>query len=238
MGKLDGRVTLVTGSSSGIGRAIARGLAAEGATVVLAARRAERLQELADEITAAGGSALAVPTDVTSESAVEQLFATIMERLGRLDLLVNNAGTSAPRPIDELPVEDWDRVIGVNLRAPFLCTRQALRIMKQQHGGRIINIGSISAQRVRPNNSAYNASKFGIDGLTHSTALEGRPHGITCGSLHPGNTVSELNRHSEEPMMAADELAQAAVLMATMPPHVNVFQAIVLPLEQVYVGRG
>ena len=243
MGKLNGKVALVTGSSSGIGRGIARALAAEGATVVLAARRADRLRATADEIVAAGGTALAVPTDVSSEAAVERLFATSLERFGRLDILVNNAGTAALGPLDELSVEDWDRVLAVNLRGPFLCTRQAVRIMKRQRGGRIINVGSISAQRVRPNNGPYNASKFGIDGLTHSTALEGRPYGISCGALHPGNTRSELNQDSslsisQEPRMEVEELAQAALLMATLPPHVNMFQAIVMPVEQLYVGRG
>jgi NAD(P)-dependent dehydrogenase (short-subunit alcohol dehydrogenase family) len=243
MGKLDDKVALVTGSSSGIGRGIARALAAEDATVVLAARRADRLRATVDEIVAAGGTALAVPTDVSSETDIERLFATTLERFGRLDILVNNAGTSAPGPLDELSAEDWDRVLAVNLRGPFLCTRQALRIMKRQRGGRIINIGSISAQRVRPNNGPYNASKFGIDGLTHSTALEGRPYGISCGALHPGNTSSELNQDpnmsiSQEPRMDVEELAQAALLMATLPPHVNMFQAIVMPVEQLYVGRG
>jgi NAD(P)-dependent dehydrogenase (short-subunit alcohol dehydrogenase family) len=243
MGKLDDKVALVTGSSSGIGRGIARALAAEGATVVLAARRADRLRATVDEIVAAGGTALAVPTDVSSETDIERIFATTLERFGRLDILVNNAGTSAPGPLDELSAEDWDRVLAVNLRGPFLCTRQALRIMKRQRGGRIINIGSISAQRVRPNNGPYNASKFGIDGLTHSTALEGRPYGISCGALHPGNTSSELNQDpnmsiSQEPRMDVEELAQAALLMATLPPHVNMFQAIVMPVEQLYVGRG
>lgn len=243
MGKLDGKVALVTGSSSGIGVGIARGLAAEGARMVLVARRAERLRRLADEINAAGGAALALPADVTSEEQVERLFSDTMQRCGRLDILVNNAGTGVRRPIDELSVEEWDRVLAINLRAPFLCTQQAMRIMKRQGGGRIINIGSVSAQRVRPDNAPYNASKFGLDGLTHSTALEGRPHGIACSVLHPGNTKSELTLSSSrplagEPMMEVDELAQAAVLMATLPPHINMFQAIVLPVGMPYLGRG
>jgi NAD(P)-dependent dehydrogenase (short-subunit alcohol dehydrogenase family) len=243
MGRLDGKVALVTGASSGIGEAIARGLGAEGATVALVARRAERLDQVAAAIGAAGGAAFPIPADVTVEAEVERVFGTLVDRSGRLDLLVNNAGTAIRGPIDELPIEDWDRVIAINLRAPFLCTRQALRIMKRQGGGRIINIGSISAQRVRPNNAPYNASKFGIDGLTHSTALEGRPYGVSCCILHPGNTKSELTLDprrlpSDEPMMEADELAQAAVLMAALPPGVNMFQAIVLPLTQAYVGRG
>ena len=138
MGKLDGKVALVTGASSGIGAAIARGLGAEGATVVLVARRADRL----DQVAVAGGAAVPIPADVTVETEVERVFGTLVERGGRLDVLVNNAGTAVRGPIDELPIEDWDRVIAINLRAPFLCTRQALRIMKRQGGGRIINIGS------------------------------------------------------------------------------------------------
>jgi NAD(P)-dependent dehydrogenase (short-subunit alcohol dehydrogenase family) len=243
MSKLDGKVAMVTGASSGIGAAIARGLATEGATVALVARRADRLDQVAAAIGAAGGAAIPIPADVTVEAEVERVFGALVERGGRLDILVNNAGTAIRGPIDELPIEDWDRVIAINLRAPFLCTRQALRIMKRQGGGRIINIGSISAQRVRPNNAPYNASKLGIDGLTHSTALEGRPYGVSCCILHPGNTKSELTLDprrlpSDEPMMEADELAQAAVLMAALPPGVSMFQAIVLPVTQAYVGRG
>jgi NAD(P)-dependent dehydrogenase (short-subunit alcohol dehydrogenase family) len=243
MGRLDGKVALVTGASSGIGEAIARGLGAEGATVALVARRADRLDKVATAIGADGGAAFPIPADLTVEADVERVFGALVDRYGRLDLLVNNAGTSIRGPIDELSIEDWDRVIAINLRAPFLCTRQALRIMKRQGGGRIINIGSISAQRVRPDNAPYNASKFGIDGLTHSTALEGRPYGVSCCTLHPGMTKSELTLDpqrlvSDEPMMEADELAQVAVLMAALPPSVNMFQAIVLPVAQAYLGRG
>lgn len=243
MGRLDHRVALVTGSSSGIGRAIARGLAAEGAAVVLAARRAERLEELANEITAAGGQALAVPTDVTVEQEVERLFARTLEAFGRLDILVNNAGAADGGPIDELPPAVWDKVMSVNVRGPFLCTQQAFRIMKRQGGGRIINIASISAQRVRPNSAAYSASKHAIWGLTQVTALEGRPYGISCGALLPGNTRTEMTSgpdkpNANEPMMAPEELAQAAILMATLPPHVTMLEAIVMPVQQLFIGRG
>lgn len=238
MGKLDGKVTLVTGSSGGIGRAIALGLAEEGAAVVLAARRANLLADVEKRIVDAGGQALAVPTDVTSEADVEALFAATRERFGRLDILVNNAGTSTRGPIDELPVAEWDRVLAVNLRGPFLCAQQAMRIMKPQQSGRIINIGSISAQRVRPNSAPYSASKFGIDGLTHVIALEGRPFNISCGVLHPGNTKSELGLVSGEPQMETADLARAAIFMACAPPEMNVFQMVVIPVEQPYIGRG
>ena len=166
-----------------------------------------------------------------------------MERFGRLDVLVNNAGAFDGGPIDELSVEKWDRVVAVNLRGPFLCSRAAFRIMKKQGGGRIINIASISAQRVRPRSAAYAATKHGLWGLTQVTALEGREHGIIASCLHPGNVVNEWRAlgsrpEDREPMMEPDELAQAALLMAVLPPHVNMLEAIVLPVMQEYLGRG
>jgi NAD(P)-dependent dehydrogenase (short-subunit alcohol dehydrogenase family) len=173
MSKLDGKVAMVTGASSGIGAAIARGLATEGATVALVARRADRLDQVAAAIGATGGAAIPIPADVTVEAEIERVFGALVERGGQLDILVNNAGTAIRGPIDELPIEDWERVIAINLRAPFLCTRQAPRIMKRQGGGGIINIGSISVQRVRPVNATYNASKLGIDGLTLSWGMAG-----------------------------------------------------------------
>ncbi|MBI1923689.1 SDR family oxidoreductase, partial [Candidatus Poribacteria bacterium] len=191
MGKLDGKVALITGSNRGIGKGIARGLAAEGASLVLAARDVETLNRTAEELTANGATLLAVPTDVTDEAQVETLFERAMERFNRLDILFNNAGAFDGGPIDELSTAAWDKVIAVNLRGPFLCTRAAMRIMKKQGGGRIINIGSISAQRVRPNSAPYSTSKFGIWGLTQVTALEGRQYGIAASCLHPGNTLVE-----------------------------------------------
>lgn len=244
MSRLQGKVALVTGGNRGIGKAIARGLAAEGARLVLTARGGDELRRAADEIRAAADTeVLTLAADVTDERHVQDLFAHAMERYGQLDLLVNNAGAFDGGPLDELSVEAWDKVIAVNLRAPFLCTREAMRIMKRQGGGRIINIGSISAQRVRPNSGPYSASKHGLWGLTQVTALEGREHGITCGCLHPGNVlverrVSSGKREDDEPMMTPEELAETAVLMAALPPHVNLLEAIVLPIGQLYVGRG
>jgi len=243
MAKLAGAVALITGSNKGIGKGIARGLAAEGAAVVLTARGAESLQQTALELAGQGNVVLAVPADVTDEKQVQGLFAQTMDRFGRLDILVNNAGAFDGGPLDELSAEVWDKVLAVNLRAPFLCTREALRIMKRQRSGRIINIGSISAQRVRPHSAPYSASKHGLWGLTQVTALEGRDFGVACGCLHPGNILVERRQHSgkkedEEPMMTVEELARAAVLMATLPSHVNMLEAIVLPLGQLYLGRG
>lgn len=242
MAKLSGKVVLVTGASRGIGRAIAEGMAAEHANVVLAARNGEALDQVAAEIQKLGHRVLSVATDVTQEEEVEALFAAVAYEFGRLDILVNNAGAFNGGPLDELSLADWEHVMAVNLRGPFLCTRAAMRIMKRQGGGRIINIGSISAQRVRPNSAPYSTSKHGLWGLTQSTALEGRTHGITCCCLHPGNVMVERReterKEDAEPMMAPKELAEVAVLMATLPPHVEMLEAIVLPHQQEYVGRG
>ena len=243
MGQLDGKVAIITGGNRGIGKAIAKGFAAEGARLTIAARDAALLTQTAEELRNSGAKVLAVPTDVTDEEQIKTLFEKAMNEYDRLDILVNNAGAFDGGPIDELSTEAWDKVIGVNLRAPFLCSREAVRIMKAQgEGGRIINVGSISAHRVRPNSAPYSSSKFGIWGLTQVTALEGRPHGITASCLQPGNTLVERvqNRPQppSEPMMDVDDLAQAAVLMATLPPNMNMLEATVLPVEQLYIGRG
>lgn len=242
MGKLDGKIVLVTGASQGIGLGIAEGLAAEGASLVLTARNIERLNQNAERLAQAGITVFAIRADVTDEAQVQEVFRQTQERFGRLDMLVNNAGIFDGGPVDELSVETWDRVMATNLRGPFLCTREAMRMMKPQRGGRIINIGSISAQRVRPNSAAYSTSKHGLWGLTQVTALEGRDYGITCGCLHPGNvdveTLANARSVSGEPVMSAADIAQAAVAMATLPPNVNMLEAIVLPIGQLYIGRG
>ena len=243
MGKLDDKVAIVTGGSRGIGKGIARGLLGEGARVVIASRNADALQEAADDL-GGGDGILAVPTDVSDETQVASLFDQTVERYGRVDILVNNAGAFNGGPIDELEVSDFDHVIAVNLRGPFLCTREAMRMMKEQgDGGKILNIGSISAQRVRPNSAPYSTSKHGLWGLTQVTALEGRDYGIACGCLHPGNVNVERREAStretdQEPMMSVDELAEVAVAMVVAPKHMNVLEAIALPLGQKYIGRG
>jgi NAD(P)-dependent dehydrogenase (short-subunit alcohol dehydrogenase family) len=249
MGQLSGQVALVTGASRGIGKAIALALAGEGASLLLTARSAEVLAETAREATAVASAvdaqarAMAFPADVTDEGQVDALFACIRNEWGRLDLVVNNAGAFDGGPLEELSLETWEKVISTNLRGPFLCTRGALRIMKPQQRGRIINIGSIAGQRVRPGSAPYATSKHGLWGLTQATALEGREYGVTCCCLHPGNVLVERRQASgkmedDEPMIAAEDLARVALLMATLPPHVEMLEAIVLPMAQKYVGRG
>jgi NAD(P)-dependent dehydrogenase (short-subunit alcohol dehydrogenase family) len=238
------KVALITGAGRGIGRGIALAFAREGASLVLAARSHDQLQVVADEASALSkGPAIALATNVADEQQVETLFEAVKTRFGRLDFLVNNAGAFDGGPLDELSVEAWDRVINTNLRGPFLCTRAALRIMKPQRSGRIINIGSIAAQRVRPRSGPYATSKHGLWGLTQVTALEGREYGVTCCALHPGNVDVERRQETsrtedDEPMILPEDVAKVAVLMATLPPHVEMLEAIVLPHRQMYVGRG
>lgn len=241
--KLHGKVALITGASRGIGLGIARALAAHGASVAITARTSATLEEARADLVRGGAAVLSHPADVSEEDEVERLFAAVREQFGRLDVLVNNAGAFDGGPLDELSLKAWDRVIATNLRAPFLCTRAAIRIMKPQGGGRIINIGSISAQRVRPNSAPYSTSKHGLWGLTQVTALEGRDFGITCCCLHPGNILVERRQASQlseddEPMIAVESIAEVAALMATLPPDVAMLEAIVLPHQQAYVGRG
>jgi NAD(P)-dependent dehydrogenase (short-subunit alcohol dehydrogenase family) len=243
VGQLEGKIALVTGSSRSIGKAIAIAFAKEGAKLVLAARTAAGLNDTAKEIKALGRDVEVVPTDVKDEAQIDNLFKKTMARFGRLDILVNNSGVFHAAPIDKVPTEDWDNVIATNLRAPFLCTRAAFGIMKAQGGGRIINIGSISASRVRAFNVAYSSAKFGLIGLTQTTALEGREFNITCGILHPGNTERDIRPPegtgwTAEPYLSQEEIAAAAVFMASQPPHVNVLEIISLHKDQLYLGRG
>jgi NAD(P)-dependent dehydrogenase (short-subunit alcohol dehydrogenase family) len=239
MRRLEGKIALITGANRGIGRGIAEAFAAEGAALILTARDAALLNETAEALKRSGAEVLVVPADLTEEKQVQEVFCQAMDRFDRLDVLVNNAGTfSGYAPIDEVTVESWDWIMAVNLRGPLLCTREAFKIMKAQRGGRIINIGSIASQRVRPKSAAYSTSKHGLWGLTQVTALEGRDHGISCGILHPGNVMVEKRAGDPEPMMSPEDIAMAALAMATLPPHVNMLEVTALHLEQPFLGRG
>ncbi len=240
MGRLDDKVAVVTGGGTGIGKGIARAFASEGADLAIASRNRDRLEETAVELRALGADVLVVTADVGDERQVAALFEEVVDRFGRLDILVNNSGIFERGPIDELTVEAWRRVVDVNLTGPFLCTREAMRIMKRQSGGRIINIGSISAQTPRFDSAPYTATKHGLVGLTKSTALEGREFGIAASCLHPGNVETDMTSsvQGKEPMMTLDDIASVALTMAALPPHANMLEAIVLPIDQEYLGRG
>jgi NAD(P)-dependent dehydrogenase (short-subunit alcohol dehydrogenase family) len=243
------RVAVVTGGGSGIGAASARGLAEDGWTVVLAGRHRDTL-----EAVAAGTAGLdPVPADVTDEASVRSLFATTMDRYGRVDLLFNNAGRSA-RPVD-LDAHDlvtWNSVVAVNLTGAFLCTREAFGIMRRQdpRGGRIINNGSISAHTPRPRSIAYTATKHALTGLTKSTALDGRPYGIACGQIDVGNAATDLaagfvsgtaqadGSTRPEPLMDVENVARAVRYMASLSLDANVLTLTVMATTMPFVGRG
>ncbi len=246
------KVAVVTGAGSGLGRAIARRLAGAGYVVALAGRRMETLERTQSELPASPGS-FAVPTDVSDPASVEALFAEVVRDAGRIDLLVNNAGTFGPgAPVGEYPVDGWVSTIATNLTGAFLCARAAFRQMASQRpsGGRIINNGSISAHVPRPNAVAYTASKHGITGLTKALALEGRALGIACGQIDIGNAATEMTRQIEagalqadgqvrpEPTMSADDVADAVLYMAGLPLEANVLTMTVMATGMPYVGRG
>ena len=243
MCQLDRKIAIITGAGSGIGKGIARAFASEGAILVIASRNQQQLETAAAELCAGGATVLVVPTDVVDEAQVVALFERTKQEFGRLDILVNNSGVFDGGPIEELSLETWRKVLDVNLTGPFLCSREAMKIMKHQGGGRIINIGSISAQMPRMNSAPYTATKHGLVGLTKAIALEGRAYGVVVSCLHPGNVATERRQTSDapadqEPMMTADELASTVVAMAALPLHVNMLEAIVLPTTQPYLGRG
>jgi NAD(P)-dependent dehydrogenase (short-subunit alcohol dehydrogenase family) len=248
----NGKAALVTGAGSGIGKASALALAREGFAVVLAGRRPEPLQKAAAEIEAAGGKALAVPTDIADPAQVKALFAQTKAAFGRLDVLFNNAGFGATVPTEELPWERWKAVVDTNLHGTFLCTQEAYRMMKEQRpmGGRIINNGSISAHAPRPHSIAYTSTKHAITGLTKSISLDGRKYDISCGQIDIGNALTEMTQRMTrgvlqpngemmvEPTMDVENVARAVVFMATVTPEANVQFLTVMATKMPFVGRG
>jgi NAD(P)-dependent dehydrogenase (short-subunit alcohol dehydrogenase family) len=248
MDQLKGKVAIVTGSSGGIGKGIAEVFASEGAKVALAARSKDKLEQLAASIKAAGGTALAVPTDVTKEADVIALVKRTVDAFGRLDVLVNNAGMAWRTPTEDSKLDDWMECINLNLTGPFLCSREAIKVMKKQGGGRIINIGSISAIVPRRHSIAYAATKAGIEGMTRSLTLDGRDYNVVASVIHPGSTASSFNAARGGPgagktpadyIMDPHDLGKVALLMASLPPEVNLFEATLLPNHMVsFIDRG
>ena len=247
------KIAIVTGAGSGIGRSAALTLLREGYAVVLAGRRRETLEETAAAAGQAQNRALPVPTDITDPASVRALFAKTREAYGRLDLLFNNAGISAPGVLlEELTFEQWKAVVDTNLTGAFLCTQEAFRLMKAQDpmGGRIINNGSISAYVPRPNSAPYTATKHAIAGLTRSTALDGRKYRIACGQIDIGNAATDMAEKMKtgvpqadgsiavEPTMSVDHVGEAIVYMANLPLEANVLFMTVMATNMPYVGRG
>lgn len=250
---MNGKIALVTGAGSGIGRAVSLALQAAGYSVVLAGRRGEPLQGTAAMASPAGGAMLPAPTDVSDPASVKALFATTKAAFGRLDLLFNNAGCNAPAvPMEDLTFEQWRTVVGVNLTGAFLCAQEAIRLMKEQRprGGRIINNGSISAHVPRPNSAPYTASKHAVTGLTRSISLDGRNFNIACGQIDIGNAATEMTERMSdgvpqangsilvEPRMDVRHVAEAVLYMAGLPLDANVEFMTVMATNMPFIGRG
>jgi NAD(P)-dependent dehydrogenase (short-subunit alcohol dehydrogenase family) len=247
-----GKVALVTGAGSGIGRAVALALLEEGYRITLTGRRSQPLEETA-AAGLAGSQALVMTSDVGDPRSVSALFSKTKETFGRLDLLFNNAGTGTPPiPLEELSFEQWKAVVDTNLTGAFLCTQEAFKIMKAQRpqGGRIINNGSISADRPRPHSAPYTATKHAITGLTKSASLDGRPFDIACGQIDIGNAATEMTARMKdgvgqadgstapEPTMDVSAVAGAVVYMAGLPLDANVQFMTVMATKMPYIGRG
>ena len=247
------RIAVVTGGGSGIGRAVALGLLAQGYTVVVSGRRAEALEATVRQAGTSGARALAVPGDVTDPESVKALFETVRGRYGRIDLLFNNAGTaSKPASVEEVTLEQWRAVVDANLTGAFLCTQAAMRLMKAQtpRGGRIINNGSIAAHVPRPHSVAYTASKHGVTGLTKATALDGRPFDIACGQIDIGNAATEMTERfatgtlqanleiKSEPRVDVRHVVDAVLYMAGLPLDANVPFLTVMATKMPFAGRG
>jgi len=247
-----GKVAIVTGAGSGVGKATALALLAEGYAVALAGRRKDRLEGTVAEAPA-GSRTLVVQTDVGDPASVSALFARTKEAFGRLDLLFNNAGGGAPAvPLEDLTYEQWKGVVDANLTGAFLCTQEAFRIMKAQdpRGGRIINNGSISAHAPRPNSAPYTATKHAMTGLTKVTSLDGRKYDIACGQIDIGNAETDMTQRMKkgvpqpngavmvEPTMDVNHVARAVVYMASLPLDANVLFLTVMATNMPFVGRG
>ncbi|MDQ2923492.1 MAG: SDR family oxidoreductase [Candidatus Dormibacteraeota bacterium] len=247
------KVAVVTGGGTGIGRAVALALAGEGYSVVVAGRRKEPLEATAAEGSKLGARMLAVQADVADPHSVMALFAKTVDTFGRLDLLFNNAGMGAPPvPLEEITYEQWKSVVGANLTGAFLCTQEAIKVMKNQQprGGRIVNNGSISAHAPRPNSAPYTATKHAITGLTKSTALDCRRYDIACGQIDIGNAATEMTAGmvqgvqqasgeiAVEPRMELEHVARAVLYMASLPLEANVQFMTVMATKMPFVGRG
>ena len=240
MGQLDGKIALITGAGTGLGKGTAQAFIREGAKLVIASRNQQRLDAAANMLRSQGAAnVLVIPTDITDEAQVIALFEKTVQEFGRLDILVNNAGIWEEALIEDMSLECWQRTIDVCLTGPFLCSREAMKIMKRQGEGRIINIGSIAARMPRVTTAHYSSAKLGLVALTKTLALAGRDYGISAGCLHPGNiATAQMDGLEHEPMMAVDDLVMAVVTMAALPAHVNMLETVVLPVAQPFLGRG
>lgn len=250
--KLTGTVALVTGASSGIGAATARELADQGATVVVVARRKDRLEALAAEITQAGGTALAVEADVADRDQAEAAVGQAVERFGRLDILVNNAGLMLLGPVVGADPQEWERMIAVNVQGLLHTTHAAMpHLLKAAEDGPrqvadIVNISSIAGRKAWANYGVYNLTKFGVNGFTESLRQELADRHVRVGVLEPGAVDTELGSHNNDTIhaeilnpfneqherLAPDDIADGIAYMVTRPRHAAIAELWVMPTDQ------
>lgn len=249
---LAGTVALVTGASSGIGEATARALAAQGAAVALVARRKDRLEALAAEITAAGGHALVLETDVTDQAAAQAAVERTVAELGRLDTVINNAGVMLLGPIEQAPVEEWDRMIALNLQGLLYVAHAALPHLLTAAAGAgrgvadLINVSSVAGRVARLGSGVYNLTKFGVGAFSESLRQEVSGRQVRVALVEPGAVDTELPTHlrpevretlmkrlgSVTKRLDAEDIADAVTYIVTRPAHVAINELLVRPTTQ------
>jgi NADP-dependent 3-hydroxy acid dehydrogenase YdfG len=243
---IEGKIIVITGASSGLGEAAARLLSVQGAPVVLGARRTERIQALAGELNKNGGKALAVTTDVTHSDQVKRLVDTAVQTYGRIDVLINNAGLMPLSPIDRLKIDDWNRMIDVNIKGVLYGIAAALPYMEQQKSGHIINVSSVAGHKVRPGNAVYAATKFAVRVITEGLRQEVKAYNIRTTVISPGAVATELPNSVTEPdvvenvrktyanAIPADSFARAVVFAISQPEEVDINEILYRPTSQVF----
>ena len=238
---LEGKTAFITGAGRGIGQGIALAFAREGCDVAVAARSAREIGETAIQIRALGRTALAVECDVTDEDAIRRSVDTTLNAFGRIDILVNNAGYGCFKPFLEQSIEEWRRTLEVNLTGAFLCIRAVAPSMMARRAGRIINISSVAGLKPIIDQSAYCASKYGLNGLTKVLALELRPYNIGVHALCPGGVDTQLARENmpgrdKTNWLTPEDIAHAALYLATLSPHAATDELLVRRFDSVPVG--
>ena len=239
-----GKVVVITGASSGLGEATARLLSAQGASVVLGARRADRIQSLADELTGRGGKALAIPTDVTERDQVQRLVDAAVQTYGRVDVMINNAGLMPQAPLERLRIDEWDRTIDVNIKGVLYGIAAALPYMQQQKAGHIINVSSVAGHKVGPGFAVYAATKHAVRALSEGLRQEVKPYNIRTTVISPGAVATELPESVTEPDIAenvrksyeiaipAESFARAVAFAISQPEEVDVNEILFRPTRQ------
>ena len=237
MKNLNGKVAIVTGGGQGLGEATARALAHAGVHVVCADLQEDKAQKVAESLLSEGCAGSAVRLDVSDEASVQRAVDAVLQQYNRIDILVNNAGTDKTVPFDELSIADWDRVVGTNLRGPFLMAKAVLPHLYGQGSGHIVNVASTAAKRMWANAAAYHASKWGLIGLSHALFVEARQHGVKVSAIIAGGmqTPFILERFPDTPLSNLQDpknVADAIVYVLRQPDETIIPEMMVIPINE------